>query len=185
MTMKAAVCARYGPPEVLEVRRVEKPRPARGEILVRVRAVDVTVTDSRMRSGVPTAPLWFRAVLRIAVGLRRPRRGILGFALAGTVEDLGPGATGFSIGDQVYAFNGMKLGAFAEYACVRASKIVARVPERLSLDEAAAIPYGGLLAWCFMKKAPVRRGDEVLVYGASGAVGVAAVQIARSFGARV
>jgi NADPH:quinone reductase-like Zn-dependent oxidoreductase len=183
--MRAAVCPRYGPPEVLEVREVRKPTPAPNELLVRVRAVDVTVTDSRMRSGVPTAPLWFRAAMRISVGFRGPRRRILGFALSGTVEEIGRDVTGFDVGDRVYAFNGMRLGGFAEHACVRAHKIVARVPAGLSIDDAAAIPYGGLLAYCFMRKAPVRPGDDVLVYGASGATGVAAVQIARARGARV
>src|SRR3954471_4312573 len=118
--MKAAFCPRYGPPEILEMREVARPLPSRRELLVRVHAVDVTVTDSRMRSGVPTAPLWFRAALRISVGFNGPRGGVLGFALAGTVEEMGASAQGFSVGDQVYAFNGMKLGGFAEYARVRA-----------------------------------------------------------------
>jgi alcohol dehydrogenase len=138
-----------------------------------------------MRSGVPTAPLWFRAALRLSVGLTGPRGGILGFALAGTVAEVGPGVEGFSVGDSVYAFNGMKLGGFAEYARVRAHKIVARMPAGLGFEEAAAIPYGGLLAWAFLGKVAIRPGDEVLVYGASGSVGVAALQIARSLGGRV
>jgi NADPH:quinone reductase-like Zn-dependent oxidoreductase len=170
---------------VLEVREVAKPTPAPAELLVRVRAVDVTVTDSRMRSGVPEAPLWFRAAMRFAVGFTAPRRRILGFALAGTVEDVGRGVTGFRAGDPVYAFNGMRLGGLAEYACVRARKIVARVPAGLSVADAAAIPYGGLLAYCFLRNVPIGPGDEVLVYGASGAAGVAALQIARARGARV
>jgi alcohol dehydrogenase len=183
--MKAAVCPRYGPPDVLELRDVPRPRAARGELLVRVRAVDVTVTDSRMRSGVPTAPLWFRTMMRLSVGLKGPRKGILGFALAGTVAEVGAGVAGFDVDDKVYAFNGMKLGGFDEYARVRACKIVARMPEGLGFEEAASIPYGGLLAWVFLRKVAIRPGNEVLVYGASGSVGVAALQIARSLGARV
>ena len=183
--MKAAFCPRFGPPEILELREVERPRPSSQELLVRVHAADVTVTDSRMRSGVPDAPFWFRAALRVAVGFNGPRSGILGFAFAGTVEELGDGVKGFNLGDQVYAFNGMKVGGFAEFARVRADKIVARLPAGLCLDEAAAIPYGGLLSWCFLKKAAIRPGDDVLVYGASGSCGVAGVQIARTLGARV
>src|SRR5215212_7600498 len=127
--MKAAFCPRYGQPEVLEMREVERPRPGRLDLLLRVHAADVTVTDSRMRSGVPQAPLWFRTALRLAVGLTRPRRGILGFALAGTVEEIGGDVKGFKVGDQVYSFNGMRVGGFAEYACTRADKIVAHVPD--------------------------------------------------------
>jgi NADPH:quinone reductase-like Zn-dependent oxidoreductase len=185
MTMKAAVCPRYGPPEVLEIRDVPVPRPGRRELLMRVRAVDVNVTDIRMRSGAATAPLVLRMLMRAFLGFRGPRKSVLGFCLAGEVDAVGDGVRGFSVGDSVYAFNGMKLGGHAEYARVRSHKIVTKIPRGLTFEEAAAIPYGGILALLFLRKAAIKPGESVIIYGASGAVGSAAVQIARALGGRV
>ena len=185
MKMKAAVCPRYGPPEVLEIRDVAKPTPASRDLLVRVHSVAVTVTDLRMRSGAAKAPLVLRTLMRAFLGFGGPRQPILGFNIAGIVEQVGRGVKGFKAGDRVYTFNGMKLGGFAEYARVRSHKVVAPMPASLTFDEAAAIPYGGILALLFLRKAAIREGDEVVVYGASGAVGTSVVQIARAMGARV
>jgi NADPH:quinone reductase-like Zn-dependent oxidoreductase len=186
MTMKAAVCPRYGTPDVLDVREVAKPTPGPRDLLVRVHAVSVTITDLRMRSGAAKAPFVLRTLMRAFLGFGGPRKRILGFCFAGTVEEVGKRATGgFQVGDKVYTFNGMKLGGFAEYARVRSHKVVDHMPAGLTFEQAAAIPYGGILALLFLRRAAIREGDDVVVYGASGAVGTAAVQIARSMGARV
>lgn len=183
--MRAAVCTRYGPPEVLQIRDVRAPVPGKRDVLVRVRAAAVNVSDLFARSGIPTAPLVMRAMLRLVFGIRRPRRGIPGLVLAGEVAETGRSVTRFRAGDRVYAFTGFRFGACAEFAVVRESGIVARAPSGLAWEEAAAIPYGGLLALHALRKATIRPGDPVLVYGASGAIGSAAVQIARHLGAEV
>jgi NADPH:quinone reductase-like Zn-dependent oxidoreductase len=153
--------------------------------LIRVHAAAVTVSDTYIRSMVPTAQLWFRVLARIAMGLRKPRRPILGAVLAGEVAAIGAGVRRFRAGQRVYAFTTMRMGAYAEYACVAESKIVARAPENLTAAEAAALPYGGLIALHCLRKAGVAAGQRVFIYGASGAIGTAAVQLAKHQGADV
>ena len=183
--MRAAVCTRYGPPEVLQVRDVPKPVPGRHDLLVKVQAAAVTVSDCYIRSMVPTAQLWFRVMGRIAMGLTRPRRPILGAVLAGEIEATGARVRRFRTGERVHAFTAMRMGAYAEYACVAESKIVADAPRNLTSAEAAALPYGGLIALHVLRRAGVGPAQRVLVYGASGSIGTAAVQLARHFGAHV
>ena len=183
--MRAAVCTRYGPPEVLQVRDVPKPVPGRHDLLVKVQAAAVTVSDCYIRSMVPTAQLWFRVMGRIAMGLTRPRRPILGAVLAGEIEATGARVRRFRTGERVHAFTTMRMGAYAEYACVAESKIVADAPRNLTSAEAAALPYGGLIALHVLRRAGVGPAQRVLVYGASGSIGTAAVQLARHFGAHV
>ncbi|HKW40686.1 MAG TPA: NAD(P)-dependent alcohol dehydrogenase [Gemmatimonadales bacterium] len=134
---------------------------------------------------MPTAQLRFRVMMRLAVGLRKPRRPILGAVLAGEVEETGTGVRHFRAGERVYAFTMLRLGAYAEYACVAESKIVAAAPLNLTAAEAAALPYGGLIALHCLRKAGVGPGQRVFIYGASGAIGTAAVQLAKHFGAHV
>jgi NADPH:quinone reductase-like Zn-dependent oxidoreductase len=184
-TMQAAVCTRYGPPEVLQVQEVPKPVAGAREVLVRVEAAAVSVSDCYIRSGIPAAPLAMRVMARVVIGFRRPRRPILGAALAGTVEATGRRVTHFRPGDRVHAFTMMRMGAYAQYARVKDGTLLAATPAGVSAEEAAAIPYGGLLALYWLRKAEVRPGDAVLVYGASGAIGTAALQLAKHFGAEV
>jgi NADPH:quinone reductase-like Zn-dependent oxidoreductase len=183
--MKAAICTRYGPPEVLEVRDVATPAPRRGELLVRIRAAAVTVSDCYIRSAVPTASLTMRVMLRLFIGLRRPRRPILGAVLAGDVERIGERVTKFRVGERVYAFTTLRFGCYAQYARVPERSLVDRTPSNVSDEEAAAIPYGGLIALAFVRRGNIQPGQRVLIYGASGAIGTAALQLAKHFGARV
>ena len=183
--MKAAVCTRYGPPDVLQIQDVPEPVPGRRDLLIRVHAAAVSVSDTYIRSMVPTAQLWFRVLARLAMGLTKPRRPILGAVLAGEVAATGAGVRRFRAGERVYAFTTMRMGAYAEYACVAESKIVAAAPRNLTAAEAAALPYGGLIALYVSRKAGVAAGQRVFIYGASGAIGTAAVQLVKHLGTHV
>jgi NADPH:quinone reductase-like Zn-dependent oxidoreductase len=183
--MKAVVCTRYGPPEVLDIREVPDPVPRADEILVRIHASAVTSSDWFIRSSIPDAPITTRMAMRLLVGITAPRKRILGLILAGEVGGVGSSVTRFGVGDRVYAFTKFHFGAYAQYTCLRESSTVAIAPANLTHEEAAAIPYGGLLALHYLRKGRLRDGAAVLVYGASGGVGTSAVQLARHFGARV
>ena len=185
LAMKAAVCMRYGSPEVLEVRDVATPVPRPSELLVRIRAAAVTVSDCYIRSAVPSASLKMRVMVRLFIGLRRPRRPILGAVLAGEVDRAGARVTKFRVGERVYAFTTLRFGCYAQYARVPERSLVARTPANVSDDEAAAIPYGGLIALPFVRRGNIQAGQRVLIYGASGAIGTAALQLAKHFGAHV
>ena len=172
--MKAAVCNRCGPPDVIHIKDVEKPVPADHEVLVRVHATTICAADYKVR-GFPFVVGW-------VMGIRNGK--ILGMEFSGTVESVGQAVTRFRAGDQVFGGTGFKLGAHAEYACVLESRLEMK-PVNMTLEEAAAVLFGGLTALCFIRKANIRAGQNVLVYGASGSVGVFAVQLAKHFGARV
>jgi NADPH:quinone reductase-like Zn-dependent oxidoreductase len=181
--MRAAVYERYGPPEVVELREVEKPTPGDNEVLIRTRATTVTAADWRLRS--LEMPRGFGLPGRLFVGVRRPRKPILGTELAGEVEAVGRDVTRFKAGDEVFAFSGAGMGAHAEYKCMREGGAIALKPRNISFEEAAALSFGGTTALDFFRRGKLQRGEKVLVNGASGAVGTAAVQIARHFGAEV
>ncbi len=174
--MKAVVYDRYGPPEVLRLAEVPRPVPAEDEVLVRIHATTVTRTDTGLRSAE-----FF--VSRFFTGLRRPKRKVLGMELAGEVEAVGSAVTEFAVGDHVFGVKGS--GAHAEFVCMRETAPMAHMPAGMSFEEAAAVCDGASLALACLRKADIREGTRVLVYGASGSVGTAGVQLAKVFGAHV
>jgi NADPH:quinone reductase-like Zn-dependent oxidoreductase len=181
--MKAIVYERYGPPEVLQLKEVTQPTPKGNEVRIRIRATTVTSGDCRVRS--LNMPAGFGLISRLVLGVSRPRQPILGSELAGDIESVGKGVSKFKVGDQVFAFSGAGLGCHAEYRCMPENGAVALKPPNLTYDEAAALPFGGMTALDFFRRGQVQGGERVLVNGASGAVGIAAVQLARYFGAEV
>jgi NADPH:quinone reductase-like Zn-dependent oxidoreductase len=181
--MKAVVCTRYGPPEVLRLVDVDKPSPRPDEVCIRVIATAVTSSDCYVRG--LDLPFAYRVLARFALGFRAPRRRILGMVLAGQVESAGRAVTSFKAGDQVFGMDRHVFGAYAQFVCWPADGVLAARPASLTHAQAAALPYGGLLALHFLRNTNIRSGQRVLIYGASGAVGTSAVQLARHFGAEV
>jgi NADPH:quinone reductase-like Zn-dependent oxidoreductase len=176
--VKAVVCDRYGPPEVLRFDDVERPAPGPGQVLIRIRATTVNRSDTETRRGSPP-------VARLLTGLRRPRHRILGSELAGVIEAAGPAVTEFSAGDEVFGVKAWTFGAHAEFVCMPQSAALAHKPAGVGLEEAAAVCDGVILALMGLRPAEVRKGRSILVYGASGSIGTAAVQLSRYFGADV
>jgi len=176
--MKAVICDRYGPPDILRLEDVERPVPGPDEVLIRIRATTVNRSDCYYRLGTP--PL-----ARLITGLTRPRHRILGSELAGDVEAVGPAVTGFTPGDAVFGVKAWKFGAHAEYICMRESAALAPKPAGVSYEEAAAVCDGVILALMGLRRADLRKGRSILVYGASGSIGTAAVQLSRYYDADV
>lgn len=182
--MKAVVCTKYGPPEVLHLTEIAKPTPKDHEILVKVRATTVTVGDVRMRGF--NVPLQFWIPSRLFLGITKPRRKILGMEVAGDVEAVGSAVTRFKVGDSVLASTFKEnFGGYVEYKCLSEDGVVALKPANMTYEEAAAIPIGAQTALRFLRMAGIKAGQKVLIYGASGSVGTYAVQLATTFGADV
>jgi NADPH:quinone reductase-like Zn-dependent oxidoreductase len=181
--LKAVVCTRYGPPEVLRVEERATPAPRKNEVRIRIRATAVTSSDCYVR-GLNLNPA-YRLMARLALGWNAPRQPVLGMVLSGEVDSVGPDATAFEVGQPVFGFNRHRFGTYAQFACWPEDGLLATRPANLTDEEAAAIPYGGLLALHVLRNADVWSGQRVLVYGASGAVGTSAVQLARHLGADV
>ncbi len=176
--MRAVVYDRYGPPEVLRLEDVERPVPKEDEVLVKIHATTVNRTDCHRRAANPF--LW-----RLMAGLRRPKHRILGGELAGEVEAVGAAVSEFEVGDHVFGTSGPRLGAHAEFICRRESGLIAHMPTGMTFEEAAAVPDGALSALACLKQAGLRQRQRILVYGASGSIGTAGVQLAKYFGADV
>ncbi|HHP1053708.1 NAD(P)-dependent alcohol dehydrogenase [Bacillus cereus group sp. BfR-BA-01354] len=181
--MKAIICTKYGPPNVLQLQNVEKPKPKKNEVLVKIHATSVSTGDCRIRGF--NSPLLFWIPMRIILGFRKPRKPILGVELSGEIEDIGTDVTQFKKGDPVFALTELNLGGYAEYTCVHESGLIALKPTNVTYEEAAVIPFGGTSALHFLRKGQIKKGHRVLIYGASGSVGTAAVQLAKYFGATV
>lgn len=184
--MKAVVCTRYGPPEVLQFSDVPKPTPKDDEILVKVHATTVSVADSRCRSFNVPPSFWIPA--RLALGVTKLRNPVLGAELSGVVESVGKNITQFRPGDKVFATTGHKFGGYAEYVCLAPESndiAVAHMPSNANFEQAAAVPLGAQTALYFIREARLMPGQKVLIYGASGSLGTYAVQLAKHFGADV
>jgi len=181
--MRAVTYKKYGGPEVLELTTLPRPVPKDHEVLIQVHATTVTSGDWRVRSLI--LPKGFGALGRLGLGFSGPRQPILGTELAGTIEAVGKAVTSFKVGDAVFAFTGASMGCHAEYKCLPEDGMLAKMPSNLSYEEAAALSFGGTTALDFFRRGGLKKGDKVLINGASGGVGTAAVQLAKHFGAEV
>jgi NADPH:quinone reductase-like Zn-dependent oxidoreductase len=185
--MKAAICTKYGPPEVLKIVERDAPLPKDDEVLIKVYAASITNSDIFIRSS--DIPLRFRIPMRIMIGITRPRNDILGEVLSGKIVQVGSKIGRFQVGDQIFGFTGFSLGAYADYKCMKETDskrgCIALKPRNISFEDATSAAYGGLLALQFLENAHIQPGQKVLIYGASGTSGTIAVQYAKHLGAVV
>ncbi|MDH3708315.1 MAG: NAD(P)-dependent alcohol dehydrogenase [Cyclobacteriaceae bacterium] len=182
--MKAIVYTQYGPPEVLKLKEIDKPVPKDKEVLIKLKAVEVTKSDCEMRA-FKFPVNWFWLPLRIALGVFKPKRPVLGSYFAGEVVAKGKEVTRYQLGEQIFGCGGLRLGAYGEYMCLPERYTMVTKPSNMSFEEAAAVPLGGLNALHFMRRADIKPGEKVLVNGAGGSIGIFGVQIAKFMGAEV
>lgn len=187
--MKAIICTKYGPPEVLKMMDVEKPFPKDNEVLIKVITTTAHIGDTKIRRfepGLgPVQDFFFKPLMRIMIGFKGPRKQILGMELAGDIEAVGKNVTLFKIGDPVFATTEFRFGTYAQYCCIPEDGILAIKPSNMTYEEAAPVSNAGLTVLVNLRKANIQKGQKVLIYGASGSVGTYAVQIAKHFGAEV
>ncbi|MEZ5298822.1 MAG: NAD(P)-dependent alcohol dehydrogenase [Ilumatobacteraceae bacterium] len=183
-TMRAITYHAYGGPEVLSVGEVARPQPAEGELSIRVQAAEACKSDTEMRSCTFSAS-WLSVPMRLVLGVRRPRRHVLGLYFAGVIDAVGPDVEGFEVGDEVYGTTGLRLGSYGEHVVLPAKATIAAKPTSMTFAEAAALPLGASNALNGLRRAGVGAGDRVLVNGAGGVIGAYGVQIARVLGAEV
>jgi NADPH:quinone reductase-like Zn-dependent oxidoreductase len=189
--MKATICTKYGSPDVLQLQEVARPTPKNNEILIRVHATSVTFGDTMARNFKAISPSEFNMpfifwlLAKISFGLKQPKITILGSEFAGEVEAVGKDVKRFKKGDQVFGYPGQSFGAYAEYLCMPENSVLSIKPANMTYEEAAVVPYGAIMALNLLRKVNVHNGQKVLINGASGGIGSAAVQIAKYFGAEV
>ncbi|MDQ7816404.1 MAG: NAD(P)-dependent alcohol dehydrogenase [Melioribacteraceae bacterium] len=187
--MKAVVCTKYGPPEVLKIVEVEKPFPKPNEVLIKILATTAHIGDTKIRRlepGMgPVKDFFFKPIMRIIVGFTRPRKKILGMELSGEIETVGKDVTLFKVGNPVFASTEFRFGTYAQYCCIPENGILAIKPANMTHEEAAPVSNGGITALIHLRKANIQKGQKVLIYGASGSVGTYAIQIAKYYGAEV
>ncbi len=187
--MKAVLCSKYGPPEVLQIREVEKPAPKPNEVLIKILATTAHIGDTKIRRfepGLgPVKDIFFKPVMRLILGFKRPRKKILGMELSGEIESIGKDVTRFKVGDPVFASTEFRFGTYAQYCCIPENGILAIKPANMTHEDAAPVSNGGITALIHLRRANISRGDKVLIYGASGSVGTYAIQIAKNYGAEV
>ena len=182
--MEAIVYTTYGAPDVLQVKQIAKPNPKDDEVLIRIHAAEATKADCELRSfNFPVK--WFWLPLRIMMGISKPKRQVLGGYFAGEVESVGKDVSNFKKGDRVFGSAGLKMGAYGTFVCLPASYTIVPKPHNMSMEEAAAVPLGGLNALHFLRRANIKSGDKVLINGAGGSIGTFAVQLAKAMGAEV
>ena len=183
--MKAVICPKYGPPEVLTIQELPKPVPKKNEVLIKIVASTVNTGDARIR-GLKVRG-FMRFVMRLMLGFTKPRKPVLGVVFSGIVEQIGENARQFKVGDEVYGATGLNQGCHAEFLCISENKVITHKPKNASFEEAAALPFGGQTAIYFLRKGKIAEinNPQVLIYGATGSVGTAAVQVAKNYGATV
>ena len=181
--MKAAIWTKYGGPEVLEIREIEKPIPKADELLIKVVAATVTAGDCELRRFEIAKWIWLP--LRLYMGILKPRIPVIGQELSGIIEEVGEKVTGFKVGQEIFTIPGMTFGAYAQYKCLKANKVICEKPTNITLDEAATIPTGGINALHFIRKAKIRQDERLLINGAGGSIGTIALQLGKMEGAKV
>ncbi|UCE80696.1 MAG: NAD(P)-dependent alcohol dehydrogenase [Methanobacteriota archaeon] len=181
--MRAIVCTKYGPPDVLQLREVAKPVPNDHDVLVKVHATTAFMGDCELRG--LRFPFAMRTLIRLGFGIRRPRKKILGQEFAGVVESVGKAVELFKEGDRIFGPTGLNFGAYAEYVCLPSANVMTIMPSNMTYEEAAAVPTGGLNALHFMRKGDIRNGQKVLIRGAGGTIGTFAIQLGKYYGAEV